>query len=67
MTLYSMPATTVGDVSERLKVSVPTANELVKDFVKLGILKQSNIGKRNRVFFFREYLALFAKKKTLSM
>ncbi len=67
MTLYSMPATTVADVSERLKVSVPTANELVKDFVKLGILKQSNIGKRNRVFFFREYLALFAKKKTFCM
>jgi len=36
-----------------------TANALIHDFVKLGILRETTGGKRNRVFTFHEYLGLF--------
>lgn len=59
--LYTKPVITVNDVIEELGISKPTANAIVKDFVKLKILKEQTGFKRNRVFVFEEYLNLFKK------
>lgn len=59
--LYTKPVITVNDLIEELAVSKPTANAIVKDFVKLKILKEQTGFKRNRVFVFEEYLNLFRK------
>ena len=57
--LYSNPIVRSGDVSEQLDINPSTALRLIDDFVKLGILKDSAGGKRNRVFVFEKYLGLF--------
>ena len=40
-----------------------TANNLIKKFLKLGVLKEWGNRKRNRVFFYEEYLNLFHQKE----
>ena len=57
--LYRRPVITVADVVKTLGVSVPTANFLVADFVKFGLLKELTGFARNRVFAFDAYLRLF--------
>lgn len=57
--LYSKPVVTVTDVINNLKVTKPTANTLINDFYKLGILKEQTGYKRNRVFVFEDYIKLF--------
>jgi Fic family protein len=57
--LYKTPYVTAADIMQRLKVTAPTANALIKDFVRLGILKELTGRKRNRMFFFMEYVRLF--------
>lgn len=59
--LYSRPVVTVADVIEHLKVTKPTANTLINDFNKLGILKEQTGFRRNRVFVFADYLKLFER------
>lgn len=61
--LYGTPTVSIADVSEKLGISIPTANSLVQEFVTLGILKESTGGKRNRLFTFSEYLNLFLTRK----
>ncbi len=58
--LYKTPKLTAADVGSMLDVTPATANALIHDFVKLGILRETTGGKRNRVFTFHEYLSLFA-------
>jgi Fic family protein len=57
--LYKKPVITTQDVQEELKVSLPTANSLVSDFEKIGILNERTGWKRNREFIFTDYLKLF--------
>ena len=57
--LYRRPVVTVGEVAQNLKVSLPTANSLVAEFVRLGLLKEMTGYARNRVFAFESYLRLF--------
>lgn len=57
--LYRKPVVTVADVGQELGVSIPTANGLVADFVRLGVLKELTGYARNRVFAFETYLGLF--------
>ena len=59
--LYSKPVVTVIDVEKELKVTKQTANTLIRDFQKLGILKEQTGFKRNRIFVFEEYMDLFKK------
>jgi len=61
--LYTSPAVNGVAVSKALKISLPTANALIDDFVGLGILKESTGLKRNRLFVFTEYLNLFQNKE----
>ncbi len=58
--LYKTPKITAADVGNMLDVTPATANVFIQDFVKLGILRETTGGKRNRVFTFHEYLSLFA-------
>jgi len=57
--LYRNPLISAGDVARNLDVSVPTANALVRDFVRMGILTQVTPMPRNRLFAFERYLNLF--------
>lgn len=59
--LYSKPIVTVAEVMDQLKVTKPTANTLINDFYKLGILKEQTGFRRNRIFIFSEYLQLFER------
>ena len=60
--LYRKPVVSAQDVQDELKVSPPTANSLLSDFERLGILKEKTGWKRNREFEFTEYLNLFRDK-----
>ena len=57
--LYKSPRLTAADVAGTLDVTPATANALIRDFVKLGILSETTGGRRNRIFTFHEYLDLF--------
>lgn len=57
--LYRKPVVSVQEIKEELKVSLPTANSLIADLVKLKILTEKTGFKRNREFEFTEYLNLF--------
>jgi Fic family protein len=61
--LYRKPVVNVQEIQDELKVSLPTANSLIADFVKLKILKEKTGFKRNREFEFTEYLNLFKDNK----
>src|SRR5690606_26588698 len=57
--LYRRPVVTVAQISTALHISSPTANMLVGDFVRMGILQELTGYARNRVFAFETYLKLF--------
>lgn len=57
--LYRKPVVTAQEVQNELNVSLPTANSLLSDFERLGILNEKTGWKRNREFEFTEYLSLF--------
>lgn len=57
--LYRRPVVTVAEVSRALAISAPTANALVADFERLGVLREMTGFARNRVFGFERYLKLF--------
>lgn len=59
--LYKFPIITANYFVEELKVSKQTANSLIKDFIKLGILKELTGQKRNRLYLFNDYFNLFTK------
>ncbi len=61
MYLFSNPILNVNQVMKKLEVTHPTANSLVKEFQKMGILKEITLFKRNRLFEFSEYIDLFKK------
>lgn len=59
--LYSQPVMNIKQVMEKLDITSPSANTLVKQFQQAGILKELTGFKRNRLFVFDEYLKLFDK------
>lgn len=59
MLLFKNPIIDANDTSEMLDINITTANRLIADFVKLGILKEITGFKRNRIFVFEEYISLF--------
>ncbi len=52
----------VGTVGKLIRVSQPTANSLVAELVRIGILVELTGQQRNRIFYFKEYLDLFAER-----
>jgi Fic family protein len=58
--LFSRPAVTVNQTKTLLGIKThQSANALVKDFQRLGILEEITGYRRNRLFVFKEYLVLF--------
>ncbi|MHB9100935.1 MAG: Fic family protein [Sulfuricella sp.] len=57
--LYGKPIVDGQDLAAGLGVNISTALRLIDDLVRLGILRESTGFKRNRVFVFQKYVALF--------
>ena len=57
--LYQQPVVSVGLVTRELAVSNPTANNLVNQFDKAGLLIEMTGRHRNRLFSYGSYLSLF--------
>ena len=59
--LYKNPIITVNYLVEEFSISKQTANTIIKDFVKLGILTELTGQKRNRMYLFEDYVKLFER------
>jgi Fic family protein len=57
--LYRKPIVTAADFGQGLSVSSPTAQTLVKELQKLGVLLEISGQERGRVYAFDRYLKLF--------
>ena len=57
--LYSSPVITAQDIIDSLRVTSPTAHALLREFVKLGILKELP-RQRSKVFIFTTYIEIFS-------
>ncbi len=57
--LYEQPMVNVRVIERYLKSSFVTANKLIEQLVKLGILTETTGGQRNRRYAYSPYLALF--------
>ncbi len=57
--LYRQPMITAVDIEHALGVSTPTANALIRDFQKLGLLVEITGQLRGRAYVFERYLNLF--------
>jgi Fic family protein len=58
-TLYHLPIVSVRQAAAEVHLKFPAANDLVKQFVELGILTETSGRQRNRLFSYELYLALF--------
>lgn len=58
--LYRTPIVRIKDVEKITSLSNPNALTLVSKFVKLGILKETTGYKRNRIYSYSDYIALFS-------
>ena len=57
--LFTKPIGHVNQVKEVTRSSYKSANDLVSDFVNVGILKEMTGQNRNRIFGFDQYLKMF--------
>jgi Fic family protein len=57
--LYRKPIVTAQDVEKALDVSTPTANALIRELQRLGILEEITGQQRGRAYAFDRYLRLF--------
>ena len=58
--LYSNPVVNYKDIMNLLNISSPTtANKYIDDFIKIWILEQKTLNKRNKEYIFEDYLSLF--------
>lgn len=57
--LYSEPKVNAKTVSEKLNISVVSANGLLSTFVEIGILEEKTGFNRNRYYVFEEYVKIF--------
>ena len=59
--LYRRPMLSATDLEHGLGVSHPTANALLRDFIRLGILREITGAARHRLYVFETYLELFTR------
>lgn len=59
--LYRKPMVSAADLQQLLGLTHPTVNALLRDFVRLGVLKEITGAARNRLYVFDAYLNLFIK------
>ncbi len=58
--LFENPLITVNAARDRLGVSFPAANGMIRELCTIGLLREVTGGRRNRMFRFDPYLDLFA-------
>ena len=56
--LFRYPIISIPEVKNRLQIAFGTANRLINEFVRLGILKEITARERNRLFAYTKYLDL---------
>lgn len=61
--LFEQPIVNVRLVEQHVKCAFVTADKLLKQFVKLGIVKEVTGGQRNRRYEYTPYLALFEPQR----
>lgn len=59
--LYRKPIVSASDLEQGLGISHPTANALLRDFIRLGLLREVTGAARHRLYVFETYLDLFSK------
>jgi Fic family protein len=59
--LYAQPVTDVKMVTKLLSTTPNTAASLINDLVEYGVLSEMTGQRRNRLFLFHDYIALFRK------
>jgi len=59
--LFKKPVVNVREIQEKTGLSSKAANNLVKEFLNKGILREITGFQRNRIFVFDEYMNLFSK------
>ncbi len=59
--LYRKPMVTAAYLEQALGLSQPTVNALLRDFIRLGLLREVTGAARNRLYVFETYLGLFVK------
>ena len=59
--LYSKPTMDMVEIAKVLDVNISTSQRLIKDLIRLKILKEQTGFKRNMIFVFEDYLDLFRK------
>lgn len=57
--MYAQPILTVNQAAELLGVTHQTANSLIAELVRLGILEEITRASRNRLFVYNDYIGLF--------
>ena len=60
--LYEVPMININMVADKLGLKHNTATALVNDFVKLGVLLEVKQRKRNRLFWFKDYIMIFSSR-----
>lgn len=59
--LYKSPTIDIKNVAKLLEIKTNTAAMMVNDFVKFGILYELTGKRRNRIFYFRDYITVFSR------
>ena len=59
--LYRRPIVSAADVQAEIDVTSPTANAIIRDFVRLGILVEITGQQRWRAYAFHRYISLFVR------
>ncbi len=60
--LYSSPVITVNELVKNIDMNYSIANRLINDLHKFGILRELNLGVKNRFFLFDDYVKIFFNK-----
>ena len=59
--LYQNPVISIRQLADQLHIQPNTANKLIVDFEKLGILRELTGRKRDRLYIFDDYVRLFLR------
>lgn len=59
--LFDRPVVTAAELRQGLKVTQPTADAIIAEFVRLGFLVEVTGRRRDRVYAFERYIRLFTK------
>lgn len=57
--LYKTPLVSSADLERALEISTPTANTLIRELIRVGVLEEITGQRRGRIYAFNRYLRLF--------